>query len=191
MIVAGIDYSMNSPAITIYDTSAPLKFENLLMFSLCEYRTKVGRFGPGGNVTIELLKPYRTDEERYHNNAQWAINHLIDHGVEKVAIEGYSMGSSSGLVFNIAENCGALKQMLWKAGIEILEPPSPGTVKKYHSGMGNSKKEPMVDAFDDLFMVQLHEVVGLKPYTKPIDDLTDSWAILNTAFHITAPKEKP
>jgi len=185
-VFAGVDYSMNSPAIAIYDSAQPLKFENVKMFSLCEYKTKAGRFG---NVTIQTLPPYSCDEERYHNNALWARDIMLEHGVQKVAIEGYSMGSSSGLVFNMAENGGALKQMLWKAGIEIATPPSPSTVKKHHSGKGNSKKEAMVDAFNDLFMVEMHKIVKLdKPYVKPIDDLTDAWAVLDTAFKITQGK---
>lgn len=182
-VVAGIDYSMSSPAITVYNTEDPLKFESLKMFNLTEYKTKVGVFG---NVKIELLPEWSTPEERYHRNASWAIEILVEHGVEEVAIEGYSMGSNSGLVFNIAENGGALKQMIWKAGIKLMEPPAPGSVKLYHSGKGNSKKDAMIDRFNDLFMVQLHEKIGLKtPYAKPIDDLVDSWAVLNTAFHIT------
>lgn len=189
MIVAGIDYSMSSPAITVYNTEDPLKFESLKMFNLTEYKTKVGTFG---NVRIDLLPEWSTPEERYHKNALWAITILTELGVEKVAIEGYSMGSNSGLVFNIAENGGALKQMIWKAGIELVEPPAPGSVKLHHSGKGNSKKDAMIDSFNDLFMVQIHEKVGLKaPYAKPLDDLTDSWAVLNTAFKITEPRIKP
>jgi Holliday junction resolvasome RuvABC endonuclease subunit len=186
-VVAGIDYSMSSPALCIYDTDTELKFENLKMFSRSEYKTKIGVFG---NVRLDLLPEWSTPEERYHLNALWVRDIFLEHGVQEYAMEGYSMGSSSGLVFNIAENGGALKQMLWKAGIVQKESPSPSTVKKYHSGKGNSKKEPMVDAFNDLFMVQLHEHVKLKtPYVKPVDDLTDAWAVLNTAFDITGPKK--
>lgn len=185
-VVAGIDYSMSSPALCIYDTSKELKFENLLMFSLSEQKTKVGTFG---NIRLDLLPPWSSPEERYHNNALWVRDIFLEHGVQEYAMEGYSMGSSSGLVFNIAENGGAVKQMLWKAGIVQKESPSPSTVKKYHSGKGNSKKEPMVDAFNDLFMVQIHDLLKLKaPYVKPVDDLTDAWAVLNTAFKITGAK---
>lgn len=186
-VVCGIDYSMNSPAICVYDTDTDLKFENLKLFSLSDQKTKIGTFG---NIRLDLLRPYTSPEERYHNNAIWVRDILLELGVSEYAMEGYSMGSSSGLVFNIAENGGALKQMLWKAGIVQRESPSPSTVKKYHSGKGNSKKEPMVDAFNDLFMVQLHDLIKLKaPYAKPVDDLTDSWAVLNTAFDITGPKK--
>ncbi len=186
-ILAGIDYSMNSPAICVYNTENPLTFENLRFFNRSDFKTRQGVYSEGMYVEIHPLAVYGSDEERYHLNAAWATEILVAEGVQRVAFEGYSMGSNSGLVFNIAENTGALKQMIWKEGIELVEPPSPGAVKKYHTGKGNATKPVMITCFEDELMVQFYQKLGWKPkeaQAKPIDDLVDSYAIMKCAFHL-------
>ena len=93
-----------------------------------------------------------------------------------VLIEDYSFGSK-GKVFNLAENCGILKYMLYKQGYKFFTVP-PTVVKKYATGKGNATKEKMYDAFVAETGVDLHKIIS--PTTKlgsPTTDVVDAWYI--------------
>lgn len=175
--IAGIDYSMNSPAICVYDTTKDFKFENLKFYNTGTLKTCTGQFG---NVHIALIPPYTTQEERFRDSAKWGLDILLANGVESATIEGYSMGASSGLVFQIAENTSLIKQGMSLNGIDF-ETPSPTSVKKNFCGKGNMKKDGMVDHFYDVVFpgTELHDIIK-RPnrMSKPCDDLVDSVAVL-------------
>lgn len=177
MIIAGIDYSMNSPAICVYDTEKDFKFENLKFYNTGTLKTCTGTFG---NIEIALIKPYSSQEERFRESAAWAMNVLLSNKVESATIEGYSMGASSGLVFQIAENTSLVKQGMNLHGIDF-ETPSPTSVKKNFCGKGNMKKDGMVDHFyDQMFPgIVLHDIIKRPTrMSKPCDDLVDGLAVL-------------
>lgn len=174
MIKAGIDYSMSSPAIAVWDDTRPLEFANIKIFNLNGVKKYQGIHG---NIRVDPLPLYKCAQERYDLSAQWALNILREHGVEKVNIEGYAMGSTSGLVFNIAENTGRLKHVLWEAGIPF-NTPSPGTVKKQFHGKGNANKVAMCEAFREKFGVDISKILGCKPNEAPENDMVDSVAVM-------------
>lgn len=187
MIFAGIDLSYTSPAVCIYDDLLDPVFENLSFYNLKEDKTRNSIKGCGifGNIQIDIQPKWTCAEERYFINAKWLTTILEQHKVEAVALEGYAMGSRTGLVFNIAENTSLVKQWLFHNGVQF-ELPSPGTVKKQFTGKGNAKKEPMIDRFHEVFPhVQLDKILGLKEYAKPIDDIVDSFANLLTHSKLT------
>lgn len=173
-ILAGADYSYTSPAICVYDTTKELKFENLKFYNMTDKKTRVGVYG---NIYIKLFPEYKTTEERFRNICEWAGNVLISNGVQEACIEGYALGSSSGLIFQIAENAGLFKQFMDLNQIRFTT-PSPSQVKKKHTGKGNAKKDAMVETFYQMMGVKLHEILGTKEMAKPIDDLCDSFAVL-------------
>ena len=177
MIIAGIDYSMSSPAICIYDTTLPLAFENMSVFVLNDTKKYQGVHG---NITIDPHKLWDTPEQRYLQIAEWAMDKLNTYSVSQVQLEGYSMGSSSGLVFNIAENTSVLKQKMHSAGI-IFETPAPTQVKKAFCGKGNAKKDVMCDAFYEKFNFKPHNFIGGKPAASPENDIVDS--VANMLMH--------
>lgn len=174
-IIAGIDYSMSSPAIAVWDDTKPLTFDNIKLFN----RYDVKKYqGVHGNIRIDPLnKAYKSNEERYRQGAEWAIAILKAEGVERVTLEGYAMGSSSGLVFNIAENTAHLKWLMHKAGIPFTT-PSPSTVKKQFHGKGNANKPQMSDAFKAKFGVDISEILGCKYAEAPANDMVDAVAIM-------------
>lgn len=176
MIIAGIDYSMNSPAICVYDTTKEFKFENLKLYNTGTLKTCTGTFD---NVEITLIPPYLSQEERFRVSAEWASNILKINEVESATIEGYSMGASAGLVFQIAENTSLIKQAMNLMGIDF-ETPSPTSVKKNFCGKGNMKKDGMVDFFYEKFAgVELHNIIKRPTkMSKPCDDLVDAVAVL-------------
>jgi Holliday junction resolvasome RuvABC endonuclease subunit len=124
-------------------------------------------------------KEHDSPETRYLAIADWTISILVSNRVEEVVLEGYALGASAGLVFNIAENTSVLKQKLRAAGIKFTT-PSPSVAKKRLSGKGNSKKPDMCQAFTDKFGVSLSATLGCKPGDTPENDLVDATANLMT-----------
>ncbi len=185
MIIAGIDYSMTSPAICIYDTSKPLTFDNFQIYSLNDKKKYQGVYG---NIRIDPHKGWDVPERRYSQIAQWAMVHLQVNRVEEVVLEGYSMGSSAGLVFNIAENTSVLKQLMFQAGLKVYT-PAPTSVKKTFHGKGNAKKPEMCDKFYERFGVKPYEIFGSKPADSPENDIVDSVANMLMHPHFTGSVE--
>ena len=146
MIIAGIDYSLTCPAICVYDShDGDFNFHNAFFY----FRSNLQRFDKFNENRIcgENHGPWKTDEERYDDIASWALDILMSvHRVDKAYLEGYSYGST-GKVFHIAENTGALKCNMWEEGIEFDIVP-PTVIKKFATGKGNANKEKMYEAFD-------------------------------------------
>lgn len=173
-IYAGIDYSMTCPAICIWDSNKELKFENCQFFFL----KKEAKFNKDfKNVHGFLLEAYSNDMERFDNASEWAITILNKYNVKKVAIEGYSMGSTKGLIFNIAENTAFLKYKMFKNNIEVIT-PAPTTIKKFWTGKGNSKKDAMHDALVNKENYSVADLIGIDSLKSPTSDIVDSYAIL-------------
>jgi Holliday junction resolvasome RuvABC endonuclease subunit len=172
MILAGIDYSITSPAICILDTTTNKHH----YYNLCS----VNKALKNSTSKIIDLTPYpiwNTDMERYDLISEWALNVLKDNKVEMIAIEGYAMGARAGLVCNIAENGGILRFKLHKAGIPFTV-YAPTQVKKFITTKGNAKKDEVIDCVEKETMISFADELGLKQYAKPADDLADSYAIV-------------
>lgn len=174
MKIAGIDYSITSPAICIYDDSKPFCFEN------CEFRflTDKKKYGKqiAPNIQGEFFKDYETDTQRFDNISQWAIDTIK--GVNQVALEGYAF-SAQGLIFNLAENCGLLKYKIYKENLPLVI-YEPGKIKKVAAGKGNSCKDIMYEAFVEQTKVELLKVFDQKTLSNPVTDLVDSYFIIKT-----------
>jgi Holliday junction resolvasome RuvABC endonuclease subunit len=130
------------------------------------------------NILGEYHEEYLTDQERYENLTNWVLEILLNFDKETtyIMIEDYSFGSK-GKVFNLAENCGLLKYMLYKNGYKFFTVP-PTVVKKFATGKGNATKEKMYDAFVAETEIDLHQVIS--PTTKlgsPTTDIVDAWYI--------------
>lgn len=174
MILAGIDYSYTSPAICVYDTLQAFEFSNLKFFVLSGMKT---REGIHGNIRIDLLKnkDWLSQEDRFQKIFNWSSAILDAERVEEAVIEGYAMGSTSGFVFDIAENTSLLKNWMYRRGMVFYKSP-PTATKKVFTGKGNAKKEQMCDVFEQRTGVQLETILNIKKYSKPLDDLADSYA---------------
>ena len=145
MVIAGIDYSLTSPGICVFDTSKKdFNYKN----TKCYFRSNLHRFEKfnEGNLYGENHSSYNSDEDRYDDIANWALKILIrKHNVDKVFLEGYSYGST-GKVFHIAENTGTLKYLMWDEELEFEIVP-PTVIKKFATGKGNANKEKMYESF--------------------------------------------
>lgn len=184
MIYVGVDYSLTSPCVCV---SRDKTFSNSFFYYLNDRKTVQGKFH---NILGEQHEEYLTDQERYENIASWVLTILADFKKEEIVvlIEDYSFGSK-GKVFNLAENCGILKYLLYKNGYRFFTVP-PTVVKKFATGKGNATKDKMYEAFMNDTQVDLHNIIS--PTTKlgsPTTDIVDAWYIARYMFEMNSKKE--
>lgn len=170
MIVAGIDYSMTSPAICVGEVDSP--YEDLKFFAFGKKKMQGYHYD---QFTIDEYPKWTVAQERYNALANWALQIIKEYDVEMVSMEGYSFGSK-GKVFNLAENMGLLKHRLWELDIPFIEIP-PTQAKKFATGKGNADKDAMFKAFVDRTGVDLKVALGdtTKGIGNPVSDLIDAY----------------
>ena len=170
--IVGIDYSMSSPAITIFSGNLEsFCYSNCQCFFLTSNKKFVGKFQP--NIIGTEMPFWNSEEERFDHISSWALSCLPDK-VDLIGIEGYSFGSK-GRVFNIAENCGLLKHKLWKLKIPI-EIVAPSAIKKHGAGKGNAKKEVLEEHFLAKTGLDLRTILGqTQKQMNPSSDIIDSY----------------
>lgn len=172
--VAGIDYSMTSPAICVHE-GKNWSIDNCVFYYLVKKPKLILKTK---QLKGFLYKDFKTQQERFNNLSIWSINILNDHGIKNVGLEGYSYGSSSNRLFEIGENTGLLKQKMWSNEIlfEVYAPPS---VKKFGCGKGNAGKDVMWESFKKETNLNLFHIFGLDEgkNTNPINDIVDAYYI--------------
>ena len=184
MIVVGIDYSLTSPCVCV---SRDKTFSNSFFYYLNDRKSVQGVCH---NIFGDQHEEYLTDQERYENIAEWVLTILADFEKKDVVvmIEDYSFGSK-GKVFNLAENCGIIKNMLYKQGYKFFTLTTT-VVKKYANGKGNATKDKMYEKFVEETGVDLHKIIS--PTTKlgsPTTDIVDAWYIARYMHELTNKKE--
>jgi Holliday junction resolvasome RuvABC endonuclease subunit len=179
--IIGIDYSLNSPAICVADTS--FKFENCEFYFLTSKKKHIGKFGK--NITGYEHKEYNDPIERFKNLSSWVLQYIhtipnVSGGME-IFIEGYSYGSKGQAIFQIAENGGLLKYRLseckLKYGIIV-----PSVVKKLATGKGNADKEKMYEVFTKETNVNLKKIFDMEKLSNPVTDIIDSYYIAKCGY---------
>jgi len=189
MIFAGIDYSISSPAVCVYNSDLPFKFSNLDFFAMPLSKKIDGVYD---NIRVDQnLGPKANPMDRYETLADGCVNFMKVRGVTHAFLENYAF-SARGRVFHIGENCGLLKYKMHKAGI-IVDVIAPTEAKKFATGKGNAKKEEMVAQFKEDTGVDLWEHFIIANSTKsipsPIDDLADSYFLLKCGLNKYDTKE--
>lgn len=168
---AGIDYAIASPAICIDDNG------EIYWYFFTESKKQIGLFAEN----IYGIK-YRKDEfdddlQRFDWLSSKVIELLEEHNVEKVSLEGYSMGSTSSRIFQIGENTGILKKKLIDNDYKLVVIP-PTMIKKFATGKGNANKQQMISAFLGASIIDLFEIFQQSTIKKPLEDIVDSYFIL-------------
>jgi Holliday junction resolvasome RuvABC endonuclease subunit len=182
--VGGIDYSLTCPAVCIYEgEKEDFDFENCQLFFLANQK-KYEDFQYKNIEGSQQIKKYELPEERYDFISDWAMDILISHNIEDIAIEDYSYGSQ-GKVFHIAENTGLLKWKMWNADMNysLL---APTVIKKFATGKGNANKEKMYESFLIETSRNLNEELEIKSEKigNPVSDIVDSFYICKMALDI-------
>jgi hypothetical protein len=182
MIISAIDYSLNGPAICVFDTAKKqFNFKNCTFYFLTDTKKYATTFM--NNIHGELFQPYDADCERYDSISDWVMRVTI--GSDMVALEGYAY-NATGRVFHIAENTGILKYKLYQASIpvEIIE---PSKVKKLATGKGNSDKSQMYQSFLEETDIELQKIItpNKKDVGNPVSDIIDAYYICKALFNQT------
>ena len=177
MLIAGIDYSLNGPAICLFNGDV-FSYSDCTFYFLTD--TKKHTEKPYGNIFGERFVDWNHEIERYQSIADWALEILT--GCESVALEGYAY-SAQGRVFHIAENTGVLKYKLYQMGLPLTI-FTPSEIKKFASGKGNADKETMYWAFLEETKMPIKDIIspGKKDIGNPVSDIVDSYFICKNLF---------
>lgn len=173
MIVAGIDYSMTSPALCVYNTeTGEFSFDNCTFYFL----TQSKKYEIDSENIHGMFFEYDNEMQRYDTISSYFLDRIMENEVDKVYMEDYSMGSK-GRVFHIAENTGVLKYRMWSFGIPFQTIP-PTVIKKFATGKGNANKERMQEVFEEQNQVRLKQVFNMTDKQwNPSSDLIDAYYI--------------
>ena len=182
--IAGIDYSLTSPAICVAKIiDNEVKFENCKFHFLKQNKSHKSL----GKVFFAYDYPEYTDDiDRFSKLASWTIECIrwYDGRVNRVYLEGYAF-AATGRVFNIAENTGILKKQLREAGFKYTTIP-PTVIKKHATGKGNANKDLMYETFLSETQVDLRSQLSPKStkISNPVSDIVDAYYICRTGFHL-------
>ena len=171
--VAGIDLSLSSPSICIFN-GTDFNFKQCHFYFL----TNINKLGKFYNERLigSVFEDYNSQEERYHRISGWILKALAIHHVTQVYIEDYAF-AATGRVFHIAENGGVLKYRLWSSQYDVFS-IAPTTIKKYATGKGNADKEQMQVAFIKETEYDVKNILGLSDKQwNPSSDIIDSYFI--------------
>lgn len=176
--VAGIDYSMTSPAICIH-AGDEWSHTNCIIHFLASRKAHLIHT-PHLRAT-EYPDNHKTPEERFCRLSEWAFSVLCMR-IDELVLEGYAMGAK-GQVFQIAENTSVLKQGLWRAGLKF-QTPAPTAIKKFATGRGNAKKEDLEAAFIAETGWDVRAELGQSAKSwNPSSDIIDAYYLAKFAFH--------
>ena len=179
--LAGIDYSLTSPAICVWrETDDNRQFN----FDMCDvyYLETSQRLKRAQHEVLNLhagtYPEWETEEQRHDLLSDWAMSII---GGCQVFIEGYAFATSGkSYVRSVAENSGLLKHKMYKAKQAFTSIP-PSVIKKYATGKGNANKDLMYDAFSEESNTPSDLQKTLRPksnkLTNPTTDIVDSYWI--------------
>ncbi len=182
MRIAGIDYSLTSPAICVWKEENDNRQFN---FNRCtiHYLETTQRLKRAAqheilNIYADPYPEWETEEQRHDLLSDWAMN--IVRG-SKVFIEGYAFATSGkSHVRSVAENSGLLKHKMYRDNQEFISVP-PTVIKKFATDKGNANKELMYNAFSEESNVPKDFQKTLRPkstkLTNPTTDIVDSYWI--------------
>ena len=185
--LAGIDYSLTSPAICVWKESNDNRYFN---FNMCDVyylettqRLKLATQHEILNLHAEVYPKWETEEQRHDLLSDWTMS--IISGCE-VFIEGYAFATSGkSHVRSVAENSGLLKHKMYKIGQPFTSIP-PSVIKKYATDKGNANKDLMYDAFskESNTPSDLQKILRPKSnkLTNPITDIVDSYWICKYGY---------
>jgi len=182
--IAGIDYSLTSPAVCVYTEEEDGGFYNfdccvLHYLSNNERQQQLSSRSGVSNIIAERYPEWNCEEERHEKLASWAYR--IVQGCVEVYLEGYAFATAAQAgVRSIAENTGLLKHKMWKNKILFKSYP-PTVIKKFATGKGNANKDLMYEAFVGELLTPTDLKERLTPkaskITNPVSDIVDSYFI--------------
>lgn len=179
MKIFGIDYSLNGPAICVFDGDKHFIFEKCDFYFMTHVKKNATSFLT--NIHGRLFEDYTHECERYDSISDWVLDIIKD--CDQGAIEDYAF-NAQGRVFHIAENTGILKYKCYQNSIPI-EVVSPSHVKKLATGKGNADKTMMHEAFLRETGINIKNLISPKSgeIKSPISDIVDSYYICKNLYY--------
>ena len=187
MRIAGIDYSLTSPAICVWKEENDNRQFN---FDVCDvyYLEDAQRLKRAAqheilNLHVEPYPKWETEEQRHDLLSNWAMS-IVNKC--QVFIEGYAFATSGkSHVRSVAENSGLLKHKMYKFKLPFTSVP-PSVIKKYATDKGNANKDLMYDAFSEESNTPPDLQKTLRPksnkLTNPTTDIVDSYWICKYGY---------
>jgi len=174
--IVGIDYSLSCPCVCVANTK---EFGDCYFYFLSDVKRNHGK---AGNILGDPHDEYLCDQQRYENIASWVINIVAPLEDPYILIEDYAF-AAKGRVFNLAENCGLLKYLLYKDGFRFAT-VAPSVIKKHATGKGNANKQAMYEAFFALTGIDMISVYGSKSQKldSPVTDIVDAYYLTRYMF---------
>jgi len=181
-MIAGIDYSLTSPAICVWkETNDTRQFNfNMCTIHYLETSQRLKRAAPHEilNLYPEEYPEWETEEQRHDLLSEWALKCIRGCNV---FIEGYAFATSGkSHVRSVAENSGLLKHKMYKAKQSFISIP-PTVIKKFATDKGNANKEIMHEFFVKESDAPSNLKTILRPkstkLTSPITDIVDAYWI--------------
>lgn len=201
MVTIGIDYSITSPAITVFDGSHynfislfDVDVKNWLESKKFKVHKEIRDFADVIPFTRSTDKStYQTEQRSKTINAEklatlttHTIRYVVGDYDVRIALEGFSYASKGMASLDLVSCQSVLRlRLMEEFGADNLFVFSPTEAKKL-AGKGNYGKEQMVEAFgknvlgDDILAAHpFYIYVSEKGFAgKPIDDLVDSYFLL-------------
>lgn len=196
MILSGIDFSINSAAICIYDGSS---------YSWLHFGREGTKYHWLGNRNFnQIITPKRSLVKNYCSNERVKMRDAIDlcysitnelakRNVTHLAFEGHSFGSKGNSLLELVSYQFLLRFMILESHILDINNMffySPMTIKAF-AGSGKFNKVQLLEKFMELEDVTLRnsqvydsivtnigEVLKKDKIVKPVDDVVDSFWIL-------------
>ena len=176
--VAGIDWSIRSPAICIVPPSNHIN-NVIVPFEHCHFYWLTNRKGMAFDHD-NMHGTYMGDGASYEYLAGWAVECLKSHKCSTTGLEDYAYGSPHiHTLMEIAENTGILKMFLNNNAIDY-NLFSPTSIKKFATSNGKATKDQMMEAFDEDNEMCLNIYFGRKQDAKaksPVSDIVDAYYI--------------
>jgi Holliday junction resolvasome RuvABC endonuclease subunit len=178
-VIAGIDWSMTSPAICIHEGDV-WSVDNCTFYYLT---SKPKYLIHTDKVRGSLYEEFETQQQRFNNLSDWALSIINSYRVKRVGLEGYSYGSTGSRLFEIGENTGLLKHKMWQSDINF-EVYAPTSVKKFACGKGNAGKDKIWEAFLEETQLNLFHIIGQEvgKTWNPVSDMFDSYYMCKYRF---------
>ena len=172
MVVAGIDYSLSSPGVTIY--------RNGVYYHHAWMKNPIGShyaINEQHQLYTHEMPNWKEHLDRCINIGYSIQSVCFKARVEKALVEDYSF-AAKGRITALAEGCGIMKAFLFNHGVDI-ELCAPPTLKKYALGIGRGDKFDMLEAWNKDTGINLHDWLDIKWSDKnikaPITDIVDSY----------------
>jgi len=185
MTVVGLDLSINSTGICVYDTDTRQSVYYIVGSKFTKkalnYQHSRLILIPYEKTTVDSKMEYSQKEDlKTYNiyNIVTEIKHVLQtYDVDAVAIEGISFGSTgSAALIDLSGLNYMVRQMIIELGIPAMYIVSPTQNKKFASGNGSAEKDVMISAWNKMDKT----MADVADYVK-VDDIADAYFLARYA----------